>query len=183
MNTPPYQPPINGSDRAVSPVVGVVLMVAITVLLSASIGAFVIDTGTAIGESPPQATLRVGDAPEDYDTENINVFQDFIDVRHEGGDRFLVTDFSIIVRFAATNDKVFSLTQSEWVKHLGHGSWNVTIDGAPLASETVFGPGDILTIAYDPVEDDSVSDGVFYEILILDHRTDEPIVDTRVMVR
>ena len=44
-------------DKAVSPVIGVILMVAITVILAAAIGSSVFSKGTA--ESAPQANLNV----------------------------------------------------------------------------------------------------------------------------
>ena len=40
----------NEEERAVSPVIGVILMVAITVILAAVIAAFVLDLGGSIGE-------------------------------------------------------------------------------------------------------------------------------------
>ncbi|OVE84721.1 type IV pilin [Natronolimnobius baerhuensis] len=40
----------NDEERAVSPVIGVILMVAITVILAAVIAAFVLDLGGSIGE-------------------------------------------------------------------------------------------------------------------------------------
>jgi flagellin-like protein len=42
-------------DRAVSPVIGVILMVAITVILAAVIGTFVLGLGDQVSESAPQA--------------------------------------------------------------------------------------------------------------------------------
>lgn len=182
MISPTTQPSSGRADRAVSPVVGVVLMVAITVVLSASVGAFVINMGSTIGRTPPQATLNVADAPEDFDGEEFNDFQDFIVIQHGGGDRFLLADISIIIRWASSNEKVFSLIQSEGDNHLDSGSWNVTLDGSPVSPETVLEPGDILTISYDRIDDDSVTYEVFYDVLVLDHRTDKPIVDTSVMV-
>jgi flagellin-like protein len=45
-------------DEAVSPVIGVILMVAITVILAAVIGTFVLGLGSEIeGGQPPQATF------------------------------------------------------------------------------------------------------------------------------
>jgi flagellin-like protein len=44
-------------DRAVSPVIGVILMVAITVILAAVIGAFVLGLGDQASSSAPQATF------------------------------------------------------------------------------------------------------------------------------
>jgi len=46
-------------DRAVSPVIGVILMVAITVILAAVIGAFVLNLGQGIGQTAPQATFEI----------------------------------------------------------------------------------------------------------------------------
>ena len=43
-------------DRAVSPVIGVILMVAITVILAAVIGTFVLGLGDSIGENAPSAS-------------------------------------------------------------------------------------------------------------------------------
>ncbi|ELY87928.1 archaellin/type IV pilin N-terminal domain-containing protein [Natrialba taiwanensis] len=42
----------NAEERAVSPVIGVILMVAITVILAAVIAAFVLDMGDSMGEGP-----------------------------------------------------------------------------------------------------------------------------------
>ena len=44
-----------GNDRGVSPVIGVILMVAVTVVLAAVIGASVLDVGEDVGESPSAA--------------------------------------------------------------------------------------------------------------------------------
>jgi flagellin-like protein len=61
-------------DDAVSPVIGVILMVAITVILAAVIGAFVLDLGGST-TSTPQASFNFdGSAGNTYD------------VTHESGD-------------------------------------------------------------------------------------------------
>jgi flagellin-like protein len=68
---------LNDSDdsRAVSPVIGVILMVAITVILAAVIGTFVLGLGDSV-ESAPQASFNF-----DYDDSNEKVT-----LRHRGGD-------------------------------------------------------------------------------------------------
>ncbi|MWV64757.1 type IV pilin [Halorubrum sp. JWXQ-INN 858] len=43
-------------EKAVSPVIGVILMVAITVILAAVIGTFVLGLGDSIGDSAPSAS-------------------------------------------------------------------------------------------------------------------------------
>ena len=63
-------------DRAVSPVIGVILMVAITVILAAVIGTFVLGLGDQVDESAPQVTLTF-----DYDTAGSTV-----NVTHDGGE-------------------------------------------------------------------------------------------------
>ncbi|MFD1598101.1 type IV pilin [Halobellus rarus] len=63
-------------DDAVSPVIGVILMVAITVILAAVIGTFVLNLGQGINQSAPQASFGF-----DHDTDNDN-----ITITHESGD-------------------------------------------------------------------------------------------------
>ena len=64
-------------DRAVSPVIGVILMVAITVILAAVIGAFVLGLGDSVSETAPNAQIDF-----DYST------GDELTLTHEGGDSF-----------------------------------------------------------------------------------------------
>lgn len=58
--------PTNIQNRAVSPVIAVILMVAITVILSAVIGSFVLDIGSSLSESPPNAQF-------DFEQNNVDV--------------------------------------------------------------------------------------------------------------
>jgi len=65
-------------ERAVSPVIGVILMVAITVILAAVIAAFVLDIGDT-GE-PVQANIDVSTGADDLtvtvtDTTNVDSFE------------------------------------------------------------------------------------------------------------
>ena len=71
-------------ERAVSPVIGVILMVAITVILAAVIGAFVLGLGGDT-ESTPQASL------------NFQIVDDGegVEVEHRGGDSFNLTNVEI----------------------------------------------------------------------------------------
>ena len=69
-------------ERAVSPVIGVILMVAITVILAAVIGAFVLGLGGDT-ESTPSASLSFQEVDGD------------IEIRHRGGDTLRENDISI----------------------------------------------------------------------------------------
>ncbi|MFA9516327.1 type IV pilin [Halopenitus sp. H-Gu1] len=62
-------------ERAVSPVIGVILMVAITVILAAVIGTFVLGLGDSVQQTTPQASF-------DFTYAN----SDTVTVTHEGGD-------------------------------------------------------------------------------------------------
>ena len=66
------------NDRAVSPVIGVILMVAITVILAAVVGSFVLGLASDVSESSPNVQINFN-----YDTENQNV-----SLTHEGGSSF-----------------------------------------------------------------------------------------------
>jgi flagellin-like protein len=75
-------------SRAVSPVIGVILMVAITVILAAVIGTFVLGLGDNI-DSAPQASVDF----EAGDIGGTNV----TNVTHRGGDNIPVSDLEIRV--------------------------------------------------------------------------------------
>lgn len=80
-----------GNERAVSPVIGVILMVAITVILAAVIGTFVLGLGGEIGESPPNSNIEFvfdGDATAVGSPCNLTDggTAGVLTVTHEGGD-------------------------------------------------------------------------------------------------
>jgi flagellin-like protein len=77
----------NSDDRAVSPVIGVILMVAITVILAAVIGTFVLGLGDSLGDSQPTAQISV-----DVDQSNSNVT-----FEHQGGDSIESGAMTVIV--------------------------------------------------------------------------------------
>lgn len=72
------------SERAVSPVIGVILMVAITVILAAVIGVFVLEFGSSVSDSPPTVQF---DMTVDSDNK--------AKILHEGGDVFEADSVSI----------------------------------------------------------------------------------------
>jgi len=67
-------------DRAVSPVIGVILMVAITVILAAVIGTFVLGLGQNV-QSTPSASFDF-----DFDSSNTTNGNGAVTVTHNGGD-------------------------------------------------------------------------------------------------
>ena len=67
---------VRPGERGVSPVIGVILMVAITVILAAVLGTFVLDIGQIKGNEAPSASLAVDTTPR----------FDHVNVSHRGGD-------------------------------------------------------------------------------------------------
>jgi flagellin-like protein len=66
-------------EDAVSPVIGVILMVAITVILAAVIGTFVLGLGDQVQNNAPQATFSF-----DYSGSSTTT----VTATHDGGDTF-----------------------------------------------------------------------------------------------
>ena len=100
----------NKDDRGVSPVIGVILMVAITVILAAVIGTFVLGLGDSLGDSQPTAQLSVDITPDDTGDGAV------IEIEHGGGDtidtgalRVVVTSGSDEVEATNEFDSRFSV--------------------------------------------------------------------------
>ncbi|MFC7080303.1 type IV pilin N-terminal domain-containing protein [Halorussus caseinilyticus] len=66
-------------DGAVSPVIGVILMVAITVILAAVIGTFVLGLGDRVSQASPNSQFTF-----EYHTDNHGT--NYANVTHDGGD-------------------------------------------------------------------------------------------------
>jgi len=81
-------------DSAVSPVVGVILMVAITVLLAATAATFFLDFGSgSLGQNTPQAAFTF-----DYDAGS----PDSLTIEHRSGDSIRAGNLYITVSGAST---------------------------------------------------------------------------------
>jgi flagellin-like protein len=87
----------NKDDRGVSPVIGVILMVAITVILAAVIGTFVLGLGDSLGDSQPSAQLSL---------ENSATTTEVV-LSHSGGDTIDLADLEVV---AYEGDTVASVT-------------------------------------------------------------------------
>jgi flagellin-like protein len=117
-------------DDAVSPVIGVILMVAITVILAAVIAAFVFGMDTP--EVSPQASLKVDDIKLDVGDNNNNSI--YID--HQGGDKIDLSEATLTV------------TQGN----------NITKFSPMNNSEVFFEAGDLLIV--NVTDTDSVDSGI-----------------------
>ncbi|WP_425492262.1 type IV pilin [Halovivax gelatinilyticus] len=130
-----------GTDdkRAVSPVIGVILMVAITVILAAVIAAFVMDIGPG-SESTPNSQI------------DISVDDDTISFSHDGGDSFQAEDVVVNIQGEDAN-KDFPTTQSsfgvgdhESVDASGF-SGSADLDGETVTVQLVHEPSDGIIVS------------------------------------
>ena len=115
-------------DDAVSPVIGVILMVAITVILAAVIGTFVLGLGKNVQKTSPTASVTF-DQKTNADSETVVV------VSHDGGDPLNHNNIDIIVEGDGAPNK----DATDW-KSDGDISAGDTVplnDGDGLASNTV----------------------------------------------
>ena len=78
-------------ERAVSPVIGVILMVAITVILAAVIGTFVLGLGDQVGTTAPNAQFSFDQDGEAGTTGAT------ITVTHNGGDKVPADEIKVLV--------------------------------------------------------------------------------------
>jgi flagellin-like protein len=73
-------------ERAVSPVIGVILMVAITVILAAVIATFVLGLGEQVGSSAPQATFQFSQDNVTYQDADPHTYAATqVVITHQGG--------------------------------------------------------------------------------------------------
>ncbi|GAB6863312.1 type IV pilin [Haloplanus litoreus] len=80
-------------DRAVSPVIGVILMVAITVILAAVIGTFVLGLGDQVSDNAPQTSFsfEFDDGGDGYN----GATSDYVNLTHEGGETLEAADIGV----------------------------------------------------------------------------------------
>ena len=172
----------DADDRAVSPVIGVILMVAITVILAAVIGTFVLDLGQELGDDETAPTMAIdADTHNDFEYNEDGELdgemddpQDFIVMSHETGDELDTDDIEIQLSDESGVD-VFTLTPG------GEESWEVDVEDGDLTGDHVtfeadtddeFGAGDtiVITAAADDVDEDLselLNPGEEYELSII----------------
>ena len=134
---------ILNDDRGVSPVIGVILMVAITVILAAVIGTFVLGLGDSLQQAP-QATLNAEDASVDYN--NSDPGSAAFDISQDGGDAIPLGDARIVITGDNLDGNV-EFTQGTWTEQGANNSLNATLNGEPIEGDAPeLAVGDSVTI-------------------------------------
>jgi flagellin-like protein len=114
---------VSDDDRAVSPVIGVILMVAITVILAAVIGAFVLEIGDQ-QETAPSTSFDLEESTVYMETRDdggsadptytINTTE--LEITHAGGETLSVSQNEIVWN---GNDSVYEIDTSEMIDYSG----------------------------------------------------------------
>ena len=136
-------------DDAVSPVIGVILMVAITVILAAVIASFVLGLGDQAQQATPQASFSF-----DYTEDGSD--QGYVTVTHDGGDS--VEAQELYIRGSGITNTGSS--SSSYIID-GAGSWG----SAGYTSDSEISAGQALDVevesdydirvVYEPIEGDT----------------------------
>jgi flagellin-like protein len=160
-------------DRAVSPVIGVILMVAITVILATVIGAVVLDFGNNAGDSSPSASLSVSASTS---TSNVTI-------EHTGGDALQSDQTRVIVEVAGTS-KTFDPSSESTALSVGKtADIRIGLASATNKTEYINWDGDN-TNEYpqgSPSDDiNAISEGDQITVTLIDTETQREIYSTTV---
>jgi len=151
MDLKQYRSKLIGSkdERAVSPVIGVILMVAITVILAAVIAAFVLDMGSGV-ESDVQAGATVdSDSTRDTITTSFTTRQSdstVLEVTYTGNSG---TDVGTIVLDEPGSTVTVGNATDGSENSITGGSW-----GTDPSSSAVTNDGDVITVSVVAVDGD-----------------------------
>jgi flagellin-like protein len=168
----------DGSERAVSPVIGVILMVAITVILAAVIGSFVLGLGDQIGEQGPQVSLGVqGQADTSADANDT-----LIRVNHNGGPSLDTENLEVTVRYTSNNSVISKWTPATSAT-ADSGALVLQLNGAnPQKGDSISG-GDQLQVYEAGTEKNAPHSGQSVEVTIKDVDTDSILISTTVTIK
>lgn len=154
-------------ESAVSPVIGVILMVAITVILAAVIASFVFGLGSNAPKSAPSAQLSMSDATE---TLGDGPGETLVTISHQGGDSL---DWN--------KTKLMVYNESDLLVDQIRGHNNGTSDALTLdGSGARFNPGEIAKLK--ELGNYNVSTGSVLTVKVLDTESNQPILDGDVQV-
>ena len=145
-------------EKAVSPVIGVILMVAITVILAAVIASFVFGLGAKAPKSAPQAQLTLADASGSLD--DTRAGDDVFKLSHEGGEPIRCDEVKILVYYS-------NGTQFDTLSYSNHqfsGTYLVNVSPTNALNDDIFEAGEV--IIFEENTNHNVTAGT-YQVKIL----------------
>lgn len=159
---------LNKNEEGVSPVIGVILMVAITVILAAVIAAFVFGMGPP--ESSPQAQFVVTDHANPLTSAATGI----VEIQHKGGDPISSPDVKLIISDSSgTTETLVWDGVDNWL------STSNDMDTTPNTLGTTLEVGDKFTI--QEMNNVYASSGT-YTVQIIHVPTSQFLLDTKVQV-
>lgn len=166
---------LQNNDRAVSPVIGVILMVAITVILAAVIGTFVLGLGGDIASTPNnQLSLNADSSFDHTDTEADG--DRFATIDHTAGASVETSELQIIIRDEA-GDPIARFT------NLGDGSDTDDTVTADVSGDTdVFEIGDRISLETTEADVDNLQGGDEIRVIAIHDSSDGNMMDRTVVL-
>lgn len=133
---------LNADERGVSPVIGVILMVAITVILAAVIGAFVLNLGSNLGNQGPQSQISIQDASGSVSSGSQP--HDVFTLTHNGGDTLQASELKLQV---STDSNTYSMSGLNSAGNLKTSDGNTKGPYWPgISSSSSISTGDSFTV-------------------------------------
>jgi flagellin-like protein len=128
-------------DGAVSPVIGVILMVAITVILAAVIGTFVLGLGENLQDTSPTASITFDQQGAAGDSSTA------VKISHDGGGALATENIDLVHETAVDTGTSLDKTASDW------HSTEITAGDTVTVTETSgngngFDDGDIVKVVW-----------------------------------
>jgi len=154
-------------------------MVAITVILAAVIGTFVLGLGDSLQQAP-QATLNAEDASDDFEnTSGTDAFE----ISQNGGDSIALNDVRVVIENTSGTESL-RFSQGNWEEAEDNTNYNATLNGDNI--ENLDSPtlevGDSLTVTAKGGGTLLNSDST-YRIRLIHIPSDSILLDTEVTLR
>ena len=162
-------------DGAVSPVIGVILMVAITVILAAVIGTFVLGLGQNLQNTAPTSSVSFSDASAQYPGASLPT--DAFVGSHDSGDSLKAKNIKIVVREDSDSSVVTTWDDGSW----STGDIDLSHNGGTVTGDTswTFATGDSITIV-EASGSQTFSDDKAYVVQVV-HKPSESTVSESVV--
>ena len=153
----------------VSPVIGVILMVAITVILAAVIGTFVLGLGDSVNSSQPSASLSISDAPAEYNETSATADTNAtFRINHNNGDTLNEENIRITVREQDSNALVVDLdpASANYTDANDFDHWTY-LNGGELGANDDIELNDALTLYDGESSSTTLSDETTYQVTVI----------------
>jgi flagellin-like protein len=160
----------SSEDRAVSPVIGVILMVAITVILATVIGTLVLDIGNQTGDTVPSVSASIQDADFNWPSDGSSTNDDAFRIQIQSVDRSI--DMSNVRVEVRDTDSGEIKTQLDQNSEYGDRTLALIRNGDTATDTDNFQTGDVFVV--QATGDASLDDETDYNVVIFYTGGDQP---------